>query len=66
MRNFFKNYRKLKRGKKIKNIPIDKGCFGGTSFTSMATTMDYNVNIHRDINDYLWCFILSLGFESKN
>jgi hypothetical protein len=56
----------LEEVRKVEDIPIDEGRFGGTAFTSMATTMDYNVNIHRDIDDYSWSFIISIEFEDKN
>jgi hypothetical protein len=56
----------LEEVRKEENIPLNEGCFGGIAFTSMAITMDYNVNIHRDIDDYSWSFIISIEFEDKN
>jgi hypothetical protein len=42
----------LEEVRKVKNIPVDEGCFGGTPFTLMTIIMDYNINIYRYIDGY--------------
>jgi hypothetical protein len=52
--------------RRVEEIQSSFGSFGGTPFTTMATSKDYNVNIHKDMDDYGWSFILWMGFESTS
>jgi hypothetical protein len=58
--------RYLKEMRRVEEIQSSFGSFGGTPFTTMATSKDYNVNIHKDMDDYGWSFILWMGFESTS
>jgi hypothetical protein len=62
--NFFLDVMKyLEEVRSVEEIPSEQGSFANTPFTIMTTSKDYNVNIHKDMDDYGWSFIIWMGFE---
>ena len=47
----------LKKMTKTKNTCFEQGNFS-RSFRTITTSQDYNIDIHKDIDDYGWSFLI--------
>lgn len=47
--------------REVEGVAKGEGCMGGSPFTGVSITRDYNCSVHNDANDFSYSFFIWLG-----
>lgn len=60
-RHFESIFQHLYKIREVEGVAKGEGCMGGSPFTGVSVTRDYNCSVHTDANDFSYCFFVWLG-----